>query len=50
LPGLTEAVEKQDWTTAKQQAEILRLALLNNTKLINELDSSLNGKTAEAGK
>jgi N-acetylated-alpha-linked acidic dipeptidase len=50
LPGLTEAVEKQDWTTAKQQAEILRLALLNNTKLINELNSSLNGETAEAGK
>ncbi len=26
LPGLTEAVEKQDWPTAKQQAEILRQA------------------------
>ena len=50
LPGLTEAVEKQDWTTAKQQAEILRLALLNNTKLINQLNSSLNGETTEAGK
>ncbi|MGB8917507.1 MAG: transferrin receptor-like dimerization domain-containing protein, partial [Candidatus Sulfotelmatobacter sp.] len=46
LPGLTEAVEKQDWTTAKQQAEILRQALVNNTKLVNELDSSLNGDTA----
>ncbi len=50
LPGLTEAVEKQDWTIANQQAEILRQALVNNTKLVNELDSSLNGKTAEAGK
>ena len=35
LPGLTEAVEKQDWPTAKQQAEILRQALINNTKLVN---------------
>src|SRR5580658_7327735 len=42
LPGLTEAVEKQDWTTAKQQAEILRQALANNTKLVDELNSSLN--------
>jgi N-acetylated-alpha-linked acidic dipeptidase len=50
LPGLTEAVEKQDWTTAKQQAEILRQALVNNTKLVNQLNSSLNGDTAEAGK
>jgi N-acetylated-alpha-linked acidic dipeptidase len=50
LPGLTEAVEKQDWPTAKQQAEILRQALTNNTKLVNELNSSLNGEAAEAGK
>jgi N-acetylated-alpha-linked acidic dipeptidase len=49
LPGLTEAVEKQDWPTAKQQAEILRQALINNTKLVNEL-SSLNGGTAADGK
>jgi len=34
LPGLTEAIEKQDWATAKQQAEILRQALINNTKLL----------------
>ncbi len=38
LPGLTEAVEKQDWPTANQQAEILRQALVNNTKLVNELN------------
>ncbi len=50
LPGLTEAVEKQDWATAKQQAEILRQALVNNTKLVNQLDSGLNGEVAEAGK
>jgi N-acetylated-alpha-linked acidic dipeptidase len=46
LPGLTEAVEKQDWPTANQQAEILRQALINNTKLVNELNATL----AEAGK
>jgi N-acetylated-alpha-linked acidic dipeptidase len=41
LPGLTEAVEKQDWPTAKQQAEILRHALISNTKLVNDLNSNL---------
>jgi len=50
LPGLTEAVEKQDWPTAKQQAEILRQALANNTKLVNQLNDSLNGDTVAAGK
>jgi len=43
LPGLTEAVEKQDWPTAKQQAEILQRALEKNTELVNQLDRSLNG-------
>jgi len=38
LPGLTEAVEKQDWQTARQQAEILRAALEKNTKLVEELN------------
>ena len=37
LPGLTEAVEKQDWPTARQQAEILQRALQTNTKLLNHL-------------
>jgi len=41
LPGLTEAVEKQDWATAKDQAEILRHALVSNTKLLNDLNSDL---------
>jgi N-acetylated-alpha-linked acidic dipeptidase len=41
LPGLTEAVEKQDWTTAKQQAEILQRALEKNTKLVDNLNSDL---------
>jgi N-acetylated-alpha-linked acidic dipeptidase len=50
LPGLTEAVEKQDWPAAKQQAEILHQALINNTKLVDQLNSSLNGEAAEARK
>jgi N-acetylated-alpha-linked acidic dipeptidase len=50
LPGLTEAVEKQDWPTAKQQAEILRQALVNNTMLVNQLNSSLSGEMSESGK
>ena len=41
LPGLTEAVEKQDWPTANQQAEILQRALVKNTKLLTDLNTSL---------
>jgi N-acetylated-alpha-linked acidic dipeptidase len=50
LPGLTEAVEKQDWSTAKQQAEILERALANNTKLVNQLSITLNSTSSETGK
>jgi N-acetylated-alpha-linked acidic dipeptidase len=50
LPGLTEAVEKQDWPTANQQAEILRQALINNTRLVDQLNATLNGEPVEAGK
>ena len=49
LPGLTEAIEKQDWPTAQQQAEILRQALASNTKLLNQLNSALTRETG-AGK
>jgi len=41
LPGLTEAVEKQDWPTARAQAEILQRALANNTRLLDELAAKL---------
>ena len=44
LPGLTEAVEKRDWATAKQQAEILERALVKNTKLVDELNESLQSR------
>jgi len=47
LPGLTEAVENHDWATAKQQAEILQRALVKNTKLVDELNSSLSASTAQ---
>ena len=46
LPGLTEAVEKQDWPTARQQAEILQQALAKNAKLLDELNAELAGKSA----
>ena len=44
LPGLTEAVEKGDWTTARQQAALLQGALSNNTRLLEQLNSSLGGE------
>jgi N-acetylated-alpha-linked acidic dipeptidase len=44
LPGLTEAVEAQDWPTAKQQAEILQRALAKNTTLLQELNETMNSK------
>ncbi len=43
LPGLTEAVENQDWPTAQRQAEILRHALETNTKLLDALNNSIVG-------
>jgi len=41
LPGLTEAVEKSDWPTARQQAGILQRALANNTRLLDQLTAEL---------
>lgn len=43
LPGLTEAVEKGDWTTAKAQATLLQEAVEKNTRLLRGLNSTLNG-------
>src|ERR1700678_2178647 len=50
LPGLTEAVEKPDWPVAQQQAEILRQALITNTKLLDSLNSALTAETAALAK
>jgi N-acetylated-alpha-linked acidic dipeptidase len=36
LPGLTEAVEAQQWDVAKQQAAILEQAVQKNTQLLHE--------------
>jgi N-acetylated-alpha-linked acidic dipeptidase len=44
LPGLTEAVEAKDWPTAKKQAEILESALKTNTKLLQELNNTVNSR------
>ncbi len=36
LPGLTEAVEKQDWRTAEQQAKLLEAAVRKNARLLRD--------------
>jgi len=41
LPGLTEAVENQNWREAEKQSEILKRSLQNNTQLLNELNQQL---------
>ncbi len=48
LPGLTEATEKDDWTTASQQAAILQRALATNTQLLEptEFRFGWRGKAA----
>ena len=40
FPGLTEAVEKQDWKLAAQQAALLEKALKKNTELLRSARSS----------
>jgi N-acetylated-alpha-linked acidic dipeptidase len=51
LPGLTEAVEKQDWGTARQQAALLKQALAKNAALLEQLNSQIaaSGKNSLAG-
>jgi N-acetylated-alpha-linked acidic dipeptidase len=41
FPGLTEAVEKQDWKLVRQQAALLEKALKRNTELLRSARSSL---------
>jgi N-acetylated-alpha-linked acidic dipeptidase len=41
LPGLTEAVEKGDWTTAREQATLIEQALAKNTSLLRDLTVQL---------
>jgi N-acetylated-alpha-linked acidic dipeptidase len=40
FPGLTEAVEKQDWKLAREQAALLEKAVEKNTKLLRSAQSS----------
>jgi N-acetylated-alpha-linked acidic dipeptidase len=40
FPGLTEAVEKQDWKLAGQQAALLEKAVEKNTRLLKSAQSS----------
>ncbi len=47
LPGLTEAVEKKDWATARQQAQLLQRALAVNTQLLDKINSQLEGATSK---
>jgi N-acetylated-alpha-linked acidic dipeptidase len=44
FPGLTEAVEKQDWKLAKRQAALLEKAVEKNTKLLRSAQSSWEKK------
>ena len=40
FPGLTEAVEKQDWKLAGEQAALLEKAVQKNTRLLKSAQSS----------
>jgi N-acetylated-alpha-linked acidic dipeptidase len=48
LPGLTEAVENSDWTSARQQAKLLESAVTKNTTLLVGLNETLKPKTSRA--
>jgi N-acetylated-alpha-linked acidic dipeptidase len=47
LPGLTEAVEKQDWASARQQAQLLQRALQENTQLLDRLASGIGDTSGD---
>src|SRR5258708_12502228 len=40
FPGLTEAVEKQDWKLAREQTVLLEKAVQKNTRLLKSAHSS----------
>ena len=41
LPGLTEAIESQNWVEAQRQSEILVKAIDTNTALLQQLKKQL---------
>jgi N-acetylated-alpha-linked acidic dipeptidase len=47
LPGLTEAIEKQDWKTARDQATLITNALEKNVALLDELNSKLGQQRSQ---
>ena len=49
LPGLTEAVEKGDWETAREQAQILEAATKKNTALLRAATAELTNSPSSAG-
>jgi N-acetylated-alpha-linked acidic dipeptidase len=42
LPGVTEAVEKSDWETAREQLRILESALAKNVELLHEANAAVS--------
>jgi N-acetylated-alpha-linked acidic dipeptidase len=47
LPGLTEAIEKQDWKAARDQATSITNALEKNVALLDELNSKLGQQRSQ---
>ena len=47
LPGLTEAIEKQDWKTARDQATLITNALEKNVALLDQLNSKLGQQRSQ---
>jgi hypothetical protein len=43
LPGITEAVEKRDWPTARAETAKLAGALARNTALLRDAAAGLKG-------
>jgi len=41
LPGLTEAIESQNWEEAQRQSEILVKAIDTNTALLQQMEKEL---------
>jgi N-acetylated-alpha-linked acidic dipeptidase len=49
LPGLTEAVEKGDWATARAQAKLLESAVAKNASLLTSLQKAMAGTAPAPG-
>ncbi len=47
LPGVTEAVEKKDWETAREELKLLESAVARNTELLNHLATLLEDEASQ---